>query len=120
MRSRSAAESWSGREKALETVIGLTPTRSATVRIVTRATSTRVNEFTADRSVRRAVPGGGDRARRPLQHRGQRDPGAAHRVRHRPNRAGPVVGPVLELARDELGGDEAGDWQVPHHVLLEL
>ena len=36
--SRNAAESWSGRENALETVIGLTPTRSATVFSVTLAT----------------------------------------------------------------------------------
>ena len=36
--SRNAAESWSGRENALETVIGLTPTRSATVLSVTLAT----------------------------------------------------------------------------------
>ena len=38
--SRSSAESWSGRENALETVIRLTPTRSAIVWSVTRATST--------------------------------------------------------------------------------
>jgi hypothetical protein len=37
--SRNAAESWSGRENAFETVIGLTPTRSATVFSVTLATS---------------------------------------------------------------------------------
>ena len=36
--SRSSAESWSGREKALDTVIRLTPTLSATVCRVTRAT----------------------------------------------------------------------------------
>src|SRR6478672_11306199 len=38
MRSRSEAESWSGREKALETVIRLTPTWSAMVCRVTLAT----------------------------------------------------------------------------------
>src|SRR6478672_9520206 len=38
MRSRSEAESWSGREKALETVIRLTPTWSAIVCRVTLAT----------------------------------------------------------------------------------
>src|SRR3954465_14791253 len=41
MRSRSAVESWSGRENAFETVILLTPTRSATVCSVTRLTGAR-------------------------------------------------------------------------------